>query len=116
MLYLNLPLLLYIFIAFLLSLIIFFLSYFLIKTKVETEKFTSYECGFEPFNDARSKMDIRFYVIALLFLIFDLEIVFLMSWALDYYHLGSDSFFSVFFFLFLLIIGFVYEWKKGALD
>jgi len=54
-------------------------------------------------------MDIRFYVIALLFLIFDLEIVFLMSWALDYYHLGSDSFFSVFFFLFLLIIGFVYE-------
>ncbi|MGL4226056.1 MAG: NADH-quinone oxidoreductase subunit A, partial [Rickettsia sp.] len=73
-------------------------------------------CGFEPFSDARSKFDIRFYLVAILFIIFDLEIAFLVPWAISLNMIGKIGFFSMMFFLFVLTIGFVYEWKKGALD
>jgi NADH-quinone oxidoreductase subunit A len=77
MLFLYLPILIFFFFSFLISFIIFLASYFLIKNNLDIEKISSYECGFEPFNDARKKIDIRFYLIAILFIIFDLEIAYL---------------------------------------
>jgi NADH-quinone oxidoreductase subunit A len=78
-------------------------------------KVAAYECGFEPFGDARGKFDIRFYLVAILFIIFDLEIALLIPWAASAKILGSGAFYSVMFFLFVLTVGFVYEWRKGAL-
>ena len=99
-----------------LSLIIFFLSYFLIFQEPDLEKISPYECGFQPFEDTRSKFDIRFYLVAILFIIFDLEIMFLFPWSLAVDSLGFLGFFSMMVFLFILTIGFLYEWKKKALD
>ena len=80
------------------------------------EKNSAYECGFEPFETARLKFDIRFYLVAILFIIFDLEIAFLFPWAVSLGQIGIYGFFSMMIFLFILTIGFIYEWKKGALD
>ena len=102
--------------SFLISFIVFLASYLLTNIKMDIEKLSSYECGFEPFNDARKKIDIRFYLIAILFIIFDLEIAYLIPWALDYGFLNNDAFLTILAFLFLLTLGFIYEWKKGALD
>lgn len=74
------------------------------------------ECGFDPFSDARSKFDVRFYLVAILFIIFDLEITFLFPWAISLSNIGLQGYVSMLLFLFILTIGFVYEWKKGALD
>ena len=82
----------------------------------DPEKLSAYECGFEPFNDSRMEFDIRFYLVAILFIIFDLEIAFLFPWAITLGNLGYLGFFSMMLFLFILTIGFIYEWKKGALD
>ena len=82
----------------------------------DPEKLSSYECGFEPFNDSRMEFDIRFYLVAILFIIFDLEIAFLFPWAITLGNIGYFGFFSMMLFLFILTIGFIYEWKKGALD
>jgi NADH-quinone oxidoreductase subunit A len=82
----------------------------------DSEKNSAYECGFEPFDDARSKFDIRFYLVAILFLIFDLEVAFLFPWAVGFQHIGSLGFWSMILFLLILTIGFIYEWKKGALE
>ena len=82
----------------------------------DPEKLSAYECGFEPFNDSRMEFDIRFYLVAILFIIFDLEIAFLFPWAITLGNLGYFGFFSMMLFLFILTIGFIYEWKKGALD
>ena len=82
----------------------------------DAEKRSSYECGFEPFHDARSKFDIRFYLVALLFIIFDLEVAFLFPWAVSLKFIGITGFLSMMFFLLILTIGFIYEWKKGALE
>ena len=82
----------------------------------DPEKLSAYECGFEPFNDSRMEFDIRFYLVAILFIIFDLEIAFLFPWAITLGNLGLFGFFSMMLFLFILTIGFIYEWKKGALD
>ena len=80
------------------------------------EKNSAYECGFEAFDDAHMKFDVRFYLVAILFIIFDLEIAFLFPWAVILDQLGAFGLVSMFFFLFILVIGFIYEWKKGALD
>ena len=82
----------------------------------DSEKLSPYECGFDPFDDARSKFDIRFYLVAILFIIFDLEIIFLFPWAIAFNEIGLFGFLSMMFFLFVLTVGFIYEWMKGALD
>ena len=80
------------------------------------EKVSTYECGFEPFQDSRSKFEVKFYLVAILFIIFDLEIIFLFPWAVAFDQVGLFGFLSMMFFLFVLTIGFAYEWMKGALD
>ena len=82
----------------------------------DPEKLSAYECGFEPFEDSRMEFDVRFYLVAILFIIFDLEIAFLFPWAISLGKIGLLGFFSMMIFLFILTIGFIYEWKKGALD
>jgi len=80
------------------------------------EKSSPYECGFEAFEDARMKFDVRYYLIAILFIIFDLEIAFLFPWAVVLDQIGLPGFFAMMVFLGLLVVGFIYEWKKGALE
>ncbi len=82
----------------------------------DPEKLSAYECGFEAFGNARSKFDVRFYLVAILFIIFDLEIAFLFPWAISLGNIGILGFYSMMIFLFTLTIGFIYEWKKGALE
>jgi|TARA_B100001741_G_scaffold190665_1_gene157106 NADH-quinone oxidoreductase subunit A len=82
----------------------------------DPEKLSAYECGFEAFNDSRMEFDVRFYLVAILFIIFDLEIAFLFPWAISLGKIGIFGFISMMIFLFILTIGFIYEWKKGALD
>ena len=80
------------------------------------EKLSAYECGFEPFDDARRRFDVRFYLVAILFIIFDLEVAFLFPWAISLSHIGVFGLLSMFGFLAVLTVGFIYEWCKGALD
>ena len=82
----------------------------------DAEKLSAYECGFEAFDDSRSRFDIRFYLVAILFIIFDLEVIFLFPWAVSLGKIGVFGFWSMMFFLAVLTVGFVYEWKKGALE
>ena len=82
----------------------------------DPEKLSAYECGFDPFEDSRIEFDVRFYLVAILFIIFDLEIAFLFPWAISLGNIGLLGFYSMMIFLFILTIGFIYEWKKGALD
>jgi NADH-quinone oxidoreductase subunit A len=92
-------------------------SPFIIAYKAPTvEKLSAYECGFNAFDDARMKFDVRFYLVAILFIIFDLEVAFLFPWAVAFKGLGWFGFWSMMVFLAVLTIGFVYEWKKGALE
>ena len=92
------------------------LSFLLSPKKPSDEKLYPYECGFEPFDDARTKFDIRFYLVALLFIIFDLEVAFLFPWAISLSGIGLFGYISMMIFLLILTIGFIYEWKKGALE
>jgi NADH-quinone oxidoreductase subunit A len=90
---------------------------FLIAFKApDPEKLSAYECGFNAFDDARMKFDVRFYLVSLLFIIFDLEVAFLFPWAVAFKHVGAFGFWSMMVFLAVLTVGFVYEWKKGALE
>ena len=82
----------------------------------DPEKLSAYECGFEPFDDSRMEFDVRFYLVAILFIIFDLEIAFLFPWAISLGGIGALGFWSMMIFLGVLTIGFIYEWKKGALE
>ena len=82
----------------------------------DPEKLSAYECGFNAFDDARMKFDVRFYLVTILFIIFDLEVTFLFPWAVVYGELGVAGFWSMMVFLAVLTIGFIYEWKKGALE
>jgi len=82
----------------------------------DNEKLSAYECGFDPFSEAHHKFDVRFYLVAILFIIFDLEIAFLFPWAVSLGEVGMFGFWSMVVFLGILTVGFVYEWKKGALD
>lgn len=99
-----------------LSLIIIALPKLLAKNIPEKAKLSGYECGFDPFSDARGKFDVRFYLVAILFIIFDLEITFLIPWSISLKKIGAAGFYSMMFFLIMLIVGFVYEWRKGALE
>ena len=82
----------------------------------DAEKLSPYECGFEAFEDARMKFDVRYYLVAILFILFDLEIAFLFPWAVVIREIGTFGFISMMIFLAILVVGFIYEWKKGALD
>ena len=82
----------------------------------DAEKLSPYECGFEPFDDAHMKFDVRFYLVAILFIIFDLEIAFLFPWAVVLNDIGVFGLLAMFLFLAILVVGFIYEWKKGALE
>ncbi|MBP7722036.1 MAG: NADH-quinone oxidoreductase subunit A [Alphaproteobacteria bacterium] len=86
------------------------------KQKPDAEKNSAYECGFDAFGDARNKFDVRFYLVTLLFIIFDLEIAFLFPWAISLKGIGEFGFWSMVVFLGVLTVGFIYEWKKGALE
>ena len=85
-------------------------------SRPNAQKLSPYECGFDAFEDARMKFDVRYYLVAILFILFDLEIAFLFPWAAAYQELGLLGFWSAMIFLAILVVGFIYEWKKGALD
>ena len=110
------PIFILIVFALALALIIFGLSYALAISAGDPEKLSPYECGFEPFDDARNTFDIRFYLVAILFILFDLEATFLFPWAVALSNLTSLGFWSMFDFIFELVIGFVYAWKIGSLE
>jgi len=95
---------------------IFWASYFIAVQNPDSEKVSAYECGFAPFEDARNKFDVRFYIIAILFLLFDMEIIYLFPWSISLYSIGFQGCWIMILFLFILIIGFVYEIIKKALD
>ena len=84
--------------------------------KPDAQKNSPYECGFEAFEDARMKFDVRYYLVAILFILFDLEIAFLFPWAVSLKEIGATGFWAMMVFLGILVVGFIYEWKKGALD
>ena len=110
------PILILLIISTILSSLIFFLSYFVAAQKPDNEKLSPYECGFDPFDDARGKFDIRFYLVAILFIIFDLEVSFLFPWALILNKITIFGFLTMAIFLVILTVGFIYEWRKGALE
>ena len=111
-----LPILIFLGLAIGLALAIVIASLIVARQKPDQEKLSAYECGFEPFEDARIKFDVRFYLVAILFIIFDLEVAFLFPWAVSLGNIGLFGFFSMVIFLLILTIGFIYEWKKGALE
>ena len=99
-----------------LSCVFVLMNFILAPNNPDPEKLSSYECGFEPFTDSRMEFDVKFYLVAILFIIFDLEIAFLFPWAISLGNIGLVGFTSMMIFLSILTIGFIYEWKKGALD
>ena len=111
-----LPIILFLIIALGLSFAFVVINYIAAPSRPDPEKLSAYECGFEPFNDSRMEFDVRFYLVAILFIIFDLEIAFLFPWAISLGEIGLYGFCSMMLFLFILTVGFIYEWKKGALD
>ena len=110
------PILVFLVIAVAMATVMAVLPRIVSKSNPDKEKLSQYECGFEPFDGARAKFDIRFYLVAILFIIFDLEIAFLFPWALALGDIGVFGFWSMMVFLGLLTVGFIYEWKKGALE
>ena len=110
------PIILFLMIALGLSMAFIILNLALSPNNPDPEKLSVYECGFEPFQDSRMEFDVRFYLVAILFIIFDLEIAFLFPWAISLGEIGLYGFCSMMLFLFILTVGFIYEWKKGALD
>jgi NADH-quinone oxidoreductase subunit A len=111
-----LPILIFLGIAVGMTLMILMASFMVARQRPDTEKLSPYECGFEPFEDTRGRFDVRYYLVAILFIIFDLEVAFLFPWAVSLGNIGMFGFWSMMFFLVILTIGFVYEWKKGALE
>ena len=111
-----LSIIIFVFIALGLSVGFIILNFLFSPKNPDPEKLSAYECGFEAFDDARMKFDVRFYLVAILFIIFDLEVAFLFPWAISLGNIGVFGFWSMMFFLFILTVGFIYEWKKGALD
>lgn len=96
--------------------LLFLISYILSPKKIDSEKISPYECGFNPFEDSRVKFDIKFYLVAMLFIIFDLEVIFLFPWTVTLHFTRYVGYTTMIIFLFILTVGFVYEWKKGALN
>ena len=107
---------LFLFIAIALSIGFVVANFLAAPSNPDPEKLSAYECGFEAFDDSRMEFDVRFYLVAILFIIFDLEIAFLFPWAISLGNIGTLGFWSMMIFLSVLTIGFVYEWKKGALE
>lgn len=110
------PILVFLAIATGLALVMVIAPMLVTKQKPDAEKLSQYECGFAPFGDARGKFDVRFYLVAILFIIFDLEVAFLFPWAVAFKEIGLFGFWSMMVFLGVLTIGFIYEWNKGALE
>jgi len=111
-----LPILIFIFIGLGIAIGMTALSFIFGASNPDSEKLSAYECGFEAFDDARGRFDVRFYLVAILFIIFDLEVAFLFPWAISLGNIGILGFWSMMIFLLILTIGFIYEWKKGALE
>jgi len=111
-----LPLVIFIGIALVLVLALLVAPFIVAYRQPDPEKLSAYECGFNAFDDARMKFDVRFYLVAILFIIFDLEVSFLFPWAIAFGRLGAFGFWSMMAFLAVLTVGFIYEWKKGALE
>jgi NADH-quinone oxidoreductase subunit A len=110
------PILLFIIIGIAIGLIFPILGFFMGSREPDAEKTSPYECGFEAFEDARMKFDVRYYLVAILFIIFDLEIAFLFPWAIVFKQIGLIALVTMLIFLTILVVGFIYEWKKGALE
>ena len=108
--------LIFIILSIVLSIVLFLASYLIASQNGDTQKLSAYECGFDPFDDARDRFDVRFYLVSILFIIFDLEVAFLFPWALSLGKIGIFGFWTMMIFLIILTVGFVYEWKKGALE
>jgi len=115
-LYGYLPVLIFLGIAIALGIVLLALGLILGGGRKDDEKLSPYECGFEPFEDSRIKFDVRYYLVAILFIIFDLEIAFLFPWAVSLDAIGTFGIIAMGVFLMVLVVGFVYEWKKGALE
>jgi NADH-quinone oxidoreductase subunit A len=111
-----LPLVIFIGISLVIGLVLLVAPFAVAHQNPDPEKLSAYECGFNAFDDARMKFDVRFYLVAILFIIFDLEVAFLFPWAVALKDVGAFGFWSMMVFLFVLTVGFVYEWKKGALE
>jgi NADH-quinone oxidoreductase subunit A len=111
-----LPILLFIIIAFVMGLLLTLAPFVLAPSKPDPEKLSAYECGFPAFDDARMKFEVRFYLVSILFIIFDLEVAFLFPWAITLTSIGLFGYLSMVLFLAVLTVGFIYEWKKGALE
>lgn len=111
-----LPVLIFVIVAIGLSFILLVLPFLLNKRKPDAEKNSQYECGFESEGEVRNEFNVQFYLVAILFIIFDIEIAFLFPWAMVIREIGVFGFYSMMFFLAILTVGFIYEWKKGALE
>jgi len=111
-----LPILVFIGLAAVLSSVLIVVPMAIAPSKPDPEKLSAYECGFPAFGDARMKFDVRFYLVSILFIIFDLEVAFLFPWAITLGKIGVFGFWSMMCFLGVLTVGFIYEWKKGALE
>ena len=111
-----LPILIFLGLAIVLAAIFVFAAMVLAPQRPDSEKLSAYECGFAAFDDARSRFDVRFYLVSILFIIFDLEVAFLFPWAVALGDIGVYGFWSMVVFLGILTVGFIYEWKKGALE
>ena len=111
-----LSIIIFLFVSLGLSIGFIFINFLFSPKNPDPEKLSAYECGFEPFSDSRMEFDVRFYLVAILFIIFDLEIAFLFPWAISLGKIGLLGFISMMIFLIILTVGFIYEWKKGALD
>ena len=111
-----LPLVIFIGVALIIGLALLVTPFVVAFKQPDPEKLSAYECGFNAFDDARMKFDVRYYLVAILFIIFDLEVSFLFPWAVAFRKLGLYGFWSMMIFLGVLTIGFIYEWKKGALE
>jgi NADH-quinone oxidoreductase subunit A len=110
------PILLFIIVGLAIGVVPVALGWLLAPNHPDSEKLSPYECGFEAFEDARMRFDVRYYLVAILFILFDLEIAFLFPWAVVLRQIGMLGFVAMLVFLAILVVGFVYEWKKGALD
>jgi NADH-quinone oxidoreductase subunit A len=111
-----LPLIIFVAVAAVIGLVLLIAPFIVAYQQPDPEKLSAYECGFNAFDDARMKFDVRFYLVAILFIIFDLEVSFLFPWAVAFGEVGLFGFWAVMIFLAVLTIGFIYEWRKGALE
>ena len=111
-----LPLVIFIGVALAIAAVLMIVPFLIAVRNPDPEKVSAYECGFNAFDDARMKFDVRFYLVSILFIIFDLEVAFLFPWTVAFKEIGAVGYWSMMVFLAVLTIGFIYEWKKGALE